>query len=184
MENEFYLEKELLKDKMLYDVLIEKNVIEELLVNNVPILLNSDSTLAVTNRLRDIVFSLEEIFLSSAYDLKGVSNVVIDQEKFDSMKYMIENKEISYDELIDCCRKFVKNKPEWFKRLEDKCNIESNRLHIVVFNEIDKASYSVLTQLVDIINNKKVLPINKVEPFILIETIIIEVAKLKSFMRI
>ena len=154
--NRDYLTEQLNKDSDLYNVILENSIMRESLIRDVPILLTGKKDDGKLSRLKDIVLSTEEIFLSSIHDLSGTFNTMFDQKKFNSMKYMVDNKELSMDELINSCRKYVSNKPEWLVSFEERCNREPNKLHILGFCEIEKATSTVLRQLINIIDSRMV----------------------------
>lgn len=154
--NKDYLSEQLNKDSDLYNVILENSIMRESLIRDVPILLTGKKDDGKLSRLKDIVLSTEEIFLSSIHDLSGTFNTMFDQEKFNSMKYMVDNKELSMDELINKCRKYVSNKPEWLVSFEERCNREPNKLHVLTFCEIEKATSTVLRQLINMIDSRMV----------------------------
>ena len=117
-----------------FDKVSEDEIIKGAIESDIAVFLHGPSSEGKTARVREIDPTYEEICLATA--------------SIDSL-----NGKCVYSESTG---KISEKKPPWLERLEEKCEKEPDRLHIVFFDELTNAFPSVQGQVFNIVLEKRV----------------------------
>lgn len=114
-----------------FDILTKEDIVIKMLENNIPVFIEIDTSSFLREKINE-------------YAIKDII------KKIDSNYFDLE------DEISVSSSKSQDEKPMWLIKLEEKCNKEPDKLHILFFNNIPKLSSDVLNEILDIILYKKV----------------------------
>lgn len=141
-----------------FDEVSEEDIIRSSVESGISVLLHGKSSEGKSARVKQLDPDCEIIYLANATpeSLNGKSVAITDQNTFDMMKEMYDKGEITFDKLIESSKKIIDIKPTWLVNLEERCEKEKDKIHIVFLDEITNALPSIQNMAFNLVLDREV----------------------------
>ena len=136
----------------------EEDIIKGAIQSGISVLLHGRSSEGKSARVKQLDPDCEIIYLANATpeSLNGKSVAITDQQTFEMMKEMYDKGEITFDKLIESSKKIIDIKPTWLIKLEERCEREKEKIHIVFLDEITNALPSIQNMAFNLVLDREV----------------------------
>jgi len=141
-----------------FDQVSEEDIIRGAVQSGISVLLHGRSSEGKSARVKQLDPDCEIIYLANATpeSLNGKSVAMTDQATFDMLKPMYEKGEIDFDTLVESSKKIIDIKPTWLINLEERCEREKDKIHIVFLDEITNALPAIQNMAFNLVLDREV----------------------------
>ncbi len=141
-----------------FEKVSEEDIIKASVQSGISVLLHGRSSEGKSARVKQLDPDCEIIYLANATpeSLNGKSVAMTDQATFEMLKPMYDKGEITFDKLIESSKKIIDIKPTWLVNLEERCEKEKDKIHIVFLDEITNALPSIQNMAFNLVLDREV----------------------------